>query len=307
MALGTARHRGVGDIDRAKDIGLDGFVPVALQQRYVLERRGMKHDVGPEGLDQPDDPLAVADVGDAPVDGGARMLQRQGFVLRRQRLHHGVQRGLGVFDDHQPRDAVADQPVANLGPDRAAAAGDHGRLAAHESFEPAIVDLCARAQQQVFDTDRLQPRRAAVFFEPRHPHRRQADPARPREHGLGLHFRRQSRRRHHQARHHGAAVGEILHHPFEVAEIAHHRDAADRVAAIRPRRRQNPDRLDRFIRLRFRCRAGSPPRRRRGRAPERGPNRPCGRAAACACSENTGRPPAPRPGRKSAGTNTVRW
>ena len=44
------------------------------------------------------------------------------------------------------------------GADRAAAAGHHDRAALQEIFQPRIVDLHRRPQQQVFDIDRRQPR-----------------------------------------------------------------------------------------------------------------------------------------------------
>ena len=74
--------------------------------------------------------VAIADVGDAPVDLG-------GSFLRRQRLQHGVQRRLGVFDHQQTRHPEGDQPIADFGADRAAAAGHDRGLALHEMSRAA--------------------------------------------------------------------------------------------------------------------------------------------------------------------------
>ena len=74
---GAGGDRGVGHVDRAEHVGLDALVPVALEQRHVLERGGMKHDVRPELLDEAEDPVAVADVGDAAVDLGVGVLASQ--------------------------------------------------------------------------------------------------------------------------------------------------------------------------------------------------------------------------------------
>ena len=199
--LGAGRERRIGDIDRAEDVGLDALAPVALEDRHMLERRGMEHDVRLELVHQPHDALAVADIGDPAFDDGAG-------ALRRQRLGDGIERRLGILDHQQPRGAEGHDAVADLRADRAAAAGDDDRLALHQRFEPRIVDLLARPQQQILDRDRRQPRRIAAL------QRRQAaddqpEPARPHQHGFGMRFRLERRRRHHHARDRLVAPREI--------------------------------------------------------------------------------------------------
>ena len=62
--------RRVGNIDRTKYVGLDALLPILLEQRHMLERGGMKNDIGLEIRHQAKKPLAVADIGDAAVDCG---------------------------------------------------------------------------------------------------------------------------------------------------------------------------------------------------------------------------------------------
>ena len=71
---GAGGGRRVGDVDRAEHIGLDALVPIPFQDRHMLERGGMKDDVGLEFGDQAEDPLAVADIGDAADDLGRALL-----------------------------------------------------------------------------------------------------------------------------------------------------------------------------------------------------------------------------------------
>ena len=166
--------RGIGDVDRAEHVGLDALAPILFQQRHVLQRRGVEHDVGLEFLQEPPDPLAVAHIGKPAFDFGDRLLGRQ-------RLLHRVKRGLRVLDDQQPRGAEGDDAVADVGADRAAAAGHHDRLALQERFEPAVVDRHARPQQKILDRHRRKPHRRAGLVERRHLARRQAEPPRPHQ------------------------------------------------------------------------------------------------------------------------------
>ena len=65
---GAGRRCRVRDVHRAEHIGLDALAPVALEQRHVLERRRVEHDVRLEVGEDRHDALAVANIGDAPVD-----------------------------------------------------------------------------------------------------------------------------------------------------------------------------------------------------------------------------------------------
>ena len=146
--LGARRERGVGDVDRAEDVGLDAFAPVALEDRHMLERGRMKHDIRLEFVHQPHDALAIANIGNPALDDGAG-------VVRGQRFRHRIERRLGIFDDQQPRGAEGHDTVADLRADRSAAAGDDHRLVLHQGFETRVVDLLARTQQQVLDRNRV--------------------------------------------------------------------------------------------------------------------------------------------------------
>ena len=58
-------------------------------------------------------------------------------ALGAQRFQHRVQRGLGILDHQQPRGAERHHAVADFRADRAAAAGDDDRLAAHDASRAA--------------------------------------------------------------------------------------------------------------------------------------------------------------------------
>ena len=76
--------RGVGDVDRAEDVGLDALAPVLLEQRHVLERGGVEHDVGLEVGEQPEDAVAIAHVGKPALDArGAPAWSRASPAPRR--------------------------------------------------------------------------------------------------------------------------------------------------------------------------------------------------------------------------------
>ncbi len=100
--FGPGGMRGVGDVDRAEDVRLDPLAPVALEDRHVLERSGMEHDVRPELGHQAHDALPVADVGDPAFD-------RSSGAVRGQRFGDRVERRLGIFHDEQTRGAEGDR------------------------------------------------------------------------------------------------------------------------------------------------------------------------------------------------------
>ncbi len=160
--------RGVRDIDRAEHVGLDRLAPVPFEHRHLLERSGMKHDVGLELAEQADDAIAVANVGQPAIDARRR-------ALGGQHRRHRIERRLGMLHDQQPAGAKRHDAIADLRADRAAAAGHHHRLASQEILEPLIVDLDARPQQQIFDRHWRQFERLAGFVERRQPAGRNAE------------------------------------------------------------------------------------------------------------------------------------
>ncbi len=230
----TRRQRGVGDVDGTEDVGLDALAPVAFEDRHVLQGCGMEHDVGLEFPHQVHHPVTIADIGDSALD-------RRIGCARRQRLRHRVKRRFGMLDHQQPRGAEGRDAVANLRTDRAAAAGDDHRLALHQRFEPRVVDLLARPQQQVFDGDIGQPRHVAAF-ERRQAADEQAEPLGPHQDRFGVRLGFECRRGHDDPRNRLSASGIIAHHVLDIVEPAEHRHVADRLAAVRGRRRQHADR-----------------------------------------------------------------
>ena len=203
----------------------------------MLQRRRVENDVRPERGHQPLNPLRVADVGDASFDLHLR-------AVGRQRLADIVKRLFGMFDNQQPRRAEGRHATADFRADRAAAAGDGNRLAAHQRFQPAIIDADARPQQQILDRDRREPRRLAALVQRRHAVDGQSELARLQQHVFRVQLRHQRRGRHHDPLDRLLAPLEIADDVGEVVETAEHRNAADRLAAIGARRRENADRPD---------------------------------------------------------------
>ena len=189
-------------------------------------------------------------------------------LFGRQRFQHRVKRRLRIFDHQQPRGAEGNDAIADFRADRAAAAGDDDGLALHEGFQPPVVDLHARPQQQILDIDRREPQRLPAFVERRQPAGGQAKTLAPSSGSFpactsgssadGVSTTRATGR---------PRAGEIADDAFEIVEIAQHRDAAHRsgpgppatATGCRPARFSSP--------RRFRSRAAARRRRRRGRGP----------------------------------------
>src|SRR6185312_10577571 len=140
-----------------------------------------------------------------------------------------------------PRGAEGRDAVADLRTNRAAAAGDDHRLAFHQRFEPRVVDLLARPQQQVFDGDIGQPRHIAAF-ERRQAADEQAEPPGAHQDRLGMRLGFERRRGHHDSRDRFSPSSIVADHILDIVEAAEHRHVADRLAAVRGRRRQHADR-----------------------------------------------------------------
>ena len=67
---GAGRGCRIGDVDRTKHVGAHALAPVALEQRHVLERSGVEHEVRLELGNEAEHAVAVADVGETSVDLG---------------------------------------------------------------------------------------------------------------------------------------------------------------------------------------------------------------------------------------------
>ena len=200
----------------------------------MLERGGVKNQVRLEFGHQPEHPVAVTDIGNPSLDYGRARLDGELF-------EHRMQCRLGIFDDQQPAGVEIDDPFADFGPDRAAAAGDDDGLALDEALQPAVIDIHARSQQQILDIDRRQTQRFLADAERRHAAGRQTEPARLHQHRFRMQLRRQcARRQDHPA---NAYVlrrqrGDDF---FEISGAAADRNAANRGALIGRRRRENTD------------------------------------------------------------------
>ena len=208
-----------------------------LQQRHVLERGGVEHNFRAKIRHQTKHAGAIADIGEPALDSRLRTLGRQYF-------QHGVQGRLRILDHQQTSGAEIGDPVANLGTDRTAPAGNHDGFAANEMFKAAVIDFHARPQQQIFDFDRSQSQCFAAVVERRKP--AGAKPQSPCAHqdGLWLGFRRERARGKDKSCHLGPSTAEVGHDSLDVIGIAEHGYPADRVGTISRRRGEDADRMN---------------------------------------------------------------
>ena len=156
--------RGFQDRERAQDVALERLGRAAFQQRQVLERRGMEHDVGPEPLEDLPDPARVADVGQHGLLG-----IEQGPPVQRELDR--VQGRLVAVQHDQLRGPELVQLAAELGADGAARAGHQDPLARDVLADRGHVGGHRPAPEQVADAgipDALDLRAAGEQF----PHRR---------------------------------------------------------------------------------------------------------------------------------------
>ena len=262
----------------------------------MLERGGVENDVGLEIGKQTQDALAVADIGKPAFDLHA-------CLFCGERLQNRVQGGFGILHHQQARGAECHDAVADFRADRAAAAGDDDRLVLHEGFDPAVIDLHGRTQQQILDIDRRKTQSLAAFVERGQAAGRKPKPPRLHQERFRLCIGRERRRREHDPCDAPARIAKLGHDTFEIVEIAAHRNAADRLALVRDGRRQDADRPDFLDRAAFdraqqhfgiRCAAKDEDRRGIQR---------CARAGGCANSGNSDRRCADRPGRTSGGSS----
>ena len=143
-----------------------------------------------------------------------------------------MQRRLRILDHQHTGGAEGDDAVADFRADRAAAAGDNDRLAAHELLQPPVIDLDARAQQQILDIDRREPQRLAAFVKRREPAGRKSEAPRLHQDCFRLQCRVERRGREHDARDRSPALGGLGHRLFEIIEPADDGDAAHRLTLI---------------------------------------------------------------------------
>ena len=145
----TDRDRRVADVARADRVGPDGLDRIALDQRDVLQRRGMEHDLGPEGREAALDQEAMPHVDDARHPFDRRPLLRH-FGVDRVEIEFG-----GVDEADRGRTDGADLPH-DFRADRSAGAGHQHAAAGDEAMHGTGIEHDLRPPEQVLDRDRLQ-------------------------------------------------------------------------------------------------------------------------------------------------------
>src|SRR5262249_7833770 len=182
------------DVDRAEDIGLDAFVPILLEHGHVLERRGVKHNIGLELRDQAHDALPVANIGNAPDDFRLALFPPK-------RLQNRMQRGLRMLNHQQTASTKSDDSITDFGADRAATTRHDNSLAGHQLLKPAVINLDARSQQKILDSYRCQLDGRTTGIERRQLAHAQAKLARTHKYRFRTRFGRERRWRKNQPRH----------------------------------------------------------------------------------------------------------
>ena len=112
---------------RPADVDLDALRRVLLHHRHVLARGRVEDDRGRGRRDQAADHRPARDVGEVDRElAGAAPVQAPELELA---LDH-VERALGAVDEDQLLGREGEDLAGELGPDRAAGAGDHHDLVA---------------------------------------------------------------------------------------------------------------------------------------------------------------------------------
>ena len=153
-----------------------------------------------------------------------------------------------MLDHQQTARAESDNAVADFGADRAAAASYDDGFCAYEILKPPVIDLHAGPQQEIFDGDRRKLNGHPFSIERWKLAHAEAELAGTDQNSLRPRLRRQCRRRKHKPGHPLAATLQVDDNLLKVLDITQHAQAADRLTAIRQRRREDadgPDLLDR--------------------------------------------------------------
>ena len=146
-AVGAELDRDLGDGARRERVVAHRLDGVRLDQRHVLVRRGVEDDGGTVGLE------------DLAHLGPVLHVREHGQRGREAALVHELpldleQRRLRVIDEHEARRADARDLAAQLGPDRAAGAGDEHGLARQVARDRVDVHFDRLASEDVLDLDR---------------------------------------------------------------------------------------------------------------------------------------------------------
>ena len=135
-------ERCVEDVAGADDVGLHGLGGVLLEHRQVLERGRVEDDVGSAFEEDPLERGQVADVAEHHVVGVQKRTSAQ-------RELDGVQGGLVAVEHHQLGGGEPVDLAAQLGPDRAAGAGDEHPPAGQVARDRLHVGVELVAAEQV--------------------------------------------------------------------------------------------------------------------------------------------------------------
>jgi hypothetical protein len=216
-----------------------GLARGILEQRHVLVRRGVEHDLRPMRGEQRLEPHGVTEVAHDRAHGNAASRGGQLAVDE-------VEPVLGVVQQHQLGRREARHLARQLGADRAARTGDEDPPSPEEAAD-VLIGLGRRCTSQ-------------QVHEPDVAHAREREPATRRQlahrrHGLEPHARRAARL-HHLA--HPAArerrVGHdrgfrslLAQHARQVGERAEHAQALDQVTGEPRIGIHEPDRLERLL------------------------------------------------------------
>ena len=147
QAFHVVPQRGLQDLVGTDDVGLERLGRVHLEQRQVLERRGVEHHLRPVLVEHLVQALLVADVGDDQVAVVEHAAAVDGEL-------HGVQPGLVAVEHDQPGRVEPGQLAAQFRADRAAGPGDQHPPALQVAGDRLQVDADLAAAEQVGVADR---------------------------------------------------------------------------------------------------------------------------------------------------------
>ena len=122
------RSARVDDVQRAEHVGADGLARVALEDRHVLVRGGVEHDLGAARVRRRRRP---------PRRRGCRRARSRPTSAGLEGLDRVVEVGLVVVEQHQARGLELRDLPGDLRADPAAAAGDEHTLAPRAARAPA--------------------------------------------------------------------------------------------------------------------------------------------------------------------------
>ena len=126
---------------RAEQVRVRGFDRVALEDRHVLVRGRVEHDVGPVALEDRRDARPVADVGEHRLGLGEVVADRF------------VEQALVAVEEQQPAGLEPGDLAGDLAADRPAGAGDEHRCALEVVGDLVRVDRRVLAAEEVGEVE----------------------------------------------------------------------------------------------------------------------------------------------------------